>query len=730
MFRIGGIASGMDIDTMVRDLMKAERMPVDKVFQKKVLSEWRRDEYRAINTKLLSFRDATFNMRLQSTYNSKAAKTSNSSILTATTTGSSQEGTYEIKVDNLAKTASLISQGSLSVDPNNKIDPTKTLASQASKFSGEIPTEPFTFSLNGKSFTVDPGKESLNGVLDKINKDTSVGVNAFYDSHTDKVVLTTKSTGESAKISILDGTEGDFLITALALGNRVEPAGITGETLTNAADAVQAYSFSFGGGLVTGDTFTIGDYTLTVGEDSADAAGSATWFVDALNNDADLSQLWTASLNEDGTTVTLTAKEAGSVDPVSLVIETPATVTHQDISTDAVAQKNTLTFTEGSVVTGLKITIGDRTYGVYDSTDPDYLNATADDAKIILGADAVLDIAGMTAMEAKDGFIDFIVSDMGANVTSATATRDGDSIHIEATEAGLAGASAADYYIAMAANDIEVSGTNAQLVINGLTTERESNTFALNGTNITLHAESAGETVRLDVQQDTDKAFNNIMEFVNKYNELIDSLNGKLQEEKFRSYLPLTDEQKDAMSDKEIEKWEERAKSGLLKGDTMLSGILSDMRMVFSSGVEGLEGINSLFDIGITTGSWQENGKLHVDENKLKKALQDNPDQVMALFTNESENTKEKGIARQLYNSVSNGMERITTRAGKAASLYDQSFLSNEIRRYDERIAAMEERLQRVEDRYWRQFTAMEKAMSQMNSQSEWLYQQTMSMNG
>jgi len=492
--------------------MRAERIPLDKLFQRKVLAEWRRDEYRSVNTKLLGLRDAAFNMRLQSSFMIRTAVSSNPAVVTAATTGNSQVRTFEIKVDKLAETAktSTLDDKLLSVNSNNKIDPTQTLASQKVKFrdssgftDGSDNPIQFQFVLNGKSFSVDPSVDSLNSILAKINNDVDVGINAFYDSHTDKVAFTTKATGVSAQITIKGGDPGEPL-------------------------------------------------------------------------------------------------------PISFLTDT-------------------LGLAEG----------------------------------------------------------------------------------------------------------IE-KGDNAELFINNLKTERESNTFNLNGTNFTIHsAQALGESpIRIEIKQDVEKAFDNIMDFVNKYNEIIDSINGKYREPRFRDFLPLTEQQKEGMSEKEIERWEEKAKSGILRGDSMLNSVLSNMRLAMMSTVQGLDGgINSLVQIGINTGAWNENGKLHVNETKLKEALRNNPDQVMALFTNnpadgDSDKNMKLGLARRLYDEANGGILRIVARAGWAASVYDQSFLSNEIRRHEGRINAMEDRLKRVEDRYWKQFTAMEKSLSEMYSQADWLYQQ------
>ncbi|OEF97794.1 hypothetical protein BHF68_13220 [Desulfuribacillus alkaliarsenatis] len=138
------------------------------------------------------------------------------------------------------------------------------------------------------------------------------------------------------------------------------------------------------------------------------------------------------------------------------------------------------------------------------------------------------------------------------------------------------------------------NGKNAKFVLNGLETERKANVFTISGVEYTIKAVT-DNAVTVSSVSDTDAIFDKIKGFVNE----------KLMERRYRDFPPLTNEQRRAMDDKEIEMWEEKAKSGLLRGDHMLSGILTDMRMLISDQVKGLgDGrISSLAQIGITTGS-------------------------------------------------------------------------------------------------------------------------------
>ena len=179
------------------------------------------------------------------------------------------------------------------------------------------------------------------------------------------------------------------------------------------------------------------------------------------------------------------------------------------------------------------------------------------------------------------------------------------------------------------------------------------------------------------------------------------------------------------MSEKDIELWEEKAKSGLLQRDGVLSNAMNALRRIMTSTVDDLE-ISNIFDLGMKTGSYRENGKIYIDEEKLREAIENNPEGVMKLFNNDSEGNL--GIARQLQNELDKTMKSISERAGSSTNLYDQSTIGKTLKNIDDQIFRMEERLARMEDRYWKQFTAMEQALQAMYQQGDWLAQQMMIM--
>src|SRR5690606_31289056 len=132
---------------------------------------------------------------------------------------------------------------------------------------------------------------------------------------------------------------------------------------------------------------------------------------------------------------------------------------------------------------------------------------------------------------------------------------------------------------------------------------RSSNTFEMSGVTFTLKqtfdSTAGGQPISIAVGNDSNQVLENIKAFVTQYNELIADINGKLNENRYRSYKPLTDDEKEELSEKQQEKWEEMARSGLLKGDPILSSVLSTMRLDMSSVIETNGLFKQLASIGI-----------------------------------------------------------------------------------------------------------------------------------
>jgi len=335
---------------------------------------------------------------------------------------------------------------------------------------------------------------------------------------------------------------------------------------------------------------------------------------------------------------------------------------------------------------------------------------------------------------------------------TSTETGTASSVNISDTSGSFLGA-------IMGGTGTSTAGTNAvvKLSLDGSTDEasmitvtRSSNTFTIDGTTYTLNGMASGtqtEGVTIKTALDTDTIYETISGFVTAYNELIGKITGLLNEERNNDYQPLTDTQKDELSDKEIEKWNEKAKAGWLRNDTYLTNIVSALRSSLYNAISSLDGSGEsigliISDIGITTSDYTEEGKLTIDKDTLRAAIAKNAEGILKLFTQES------SVGFSLYNSSENKTTRynesgllwrindiikanINTTGSKGPLV---SLIGNPktgyigTYTYKERINEMEttikklkDKLEEEQERYYAKFTAMETSINSLNAQSSWL---------
>lgn len=282
------------------------------------------------------------------------------------------------------------------------------------------------------------------------------------------------------------------------------------------------------------------------------------------------------------------------------------------------------------------------------------------------------------------------------------------------------------------------SGKNAQYTMNGLEMTSQTNTINKAGYTINLQGtfDNTGTSpISVTATNDTKTMMDKIKEFVTTYNGLVKDLNNSVTEKKYRDYQPLTDEQKKEMSEDEIKMWEEKAKSGLLRNDSIIRDGVSKLRSNFSGAIGGLNDktIDALAEIGITTSKdYRSGGTLEINEEKLNAALEKNPEQVAAIFINtgkaddtetdpvtgETKTIDSRGLVQRLRESIDSFELNIERKAGRSTMTDGQYNIGKSMLDIDKRIERLQDRLVAIEERYWKQFTAMETAINKANQQS------------
>ncbi|HPV01399.1 MAG TPA: flagellar filament capping protein FliD [Clostridiales bacterium] len=732
--------TGLDVDGLVYQLMRVERLKVDAVSRNRQLLVWKQEQYREIISALQNFSNEYFNalkpatdMRNSSIYNAFAVKydgQDTNPYFSVSAVSGAKAGNYIIKNIVTAKTARILGSeaaGHLTGKPLGTLE-----------INSDKGNNVFAVEFNGVKKTIiledDPSdiyalKEDLQNKLDdafgtgKISVDTSEdGTRLIF--RTDKTNTLTFSNTTNNGYSdifnrdlgsgiILTGTNNKFRVTVSPDGSSEEPKvkviELPAGKYENAEDLAQVLR-------------TILDNPeLGFGENSIN--------VKVENNKITLES------SEPNAKVSISAVENGGLEAIGLDSDNNTGKINLNANIYDIRDRFAVPLAIDDENTEISFEINGQTF-TFDAktTSLSQLMAAVNSntaAGVRMSYDSLNDIfiletkeTGATARIMATDSSGGLLASLGLVTTEEIRGRDASITYIDPT----------------------ITDEDDQPVEHVIT--RSTNSFSINGIAFTLQKDFAGE-VELSVSSDPSKAVELIKGFVEKYNELLDKINTKLSEKREYDYQPLTDEQKEAMTEKEIESWEEKAKSGLLSGDNLLRAIVTGFRNAVIASVEGA-GL-TLADIGIRSNSWVDRGKLYVDEEKLKQALAANPNLVIDLFTKQSsvpynsavsnaaarqQRFNESGIIYRIYDVIQDNI-RTTTINGhrgalleKAGMIGDRSLYSNtlyqQIAAYDKKIAELNEELFIKENQYYIQFAQLERLINEMNYQSAWLAQQFM----
>lgn len=810
--RLTGLSSGLDVDSLVKQLMRVEQMKVDKVKQEKTLLEWKRDDYRSAINSIRAFRDEYFdilkpasNMRsitALSAYKTTYNGSDTSSVLTATAGSGAVAGSYTISNIQLAQAAKVVSSTAVSDGMQGS-----SIDINISNISAANDNNKITVTFNGvsKEITLDDSLVGIDAVVSNLNTKLAeafgVGkITVAKDGVGDKITFNTDSTNVlslgyayNGGYNTILGTSISSPVTLDSQNNKFKISLNSGTEYTIAldagtyadADAVMAEVqekinlvpelngkvrvLNQGNYMVLKPIGVMGSATGTL----ANAVISDGEVIDATNK--------TFDVTVDGTTNTITLDEKSYTKNELL---------------SAIQSKLDVAFGSGKVMVSMDEATSKLRFEGISTTDTISLQKKENGGLEALGYSASISSNKLDLTKKLSDIATFFNTDLVA------ADGDGDTYDIEFTINGkefsfnssqtlgeilntINGDSDADvkiYYDQLndkfiaqsksmgAASKVQISdvagngnlmavlglaganatGTDATMTYDdgsgAQVITRASDEFAINGITFSLKENSVGP-IEVKISGDPAKTFELIKGFVDKYNELVDKLNSELGEQRERDYLPLTDEQKDAMSESDIAKWEEKAKSGLLSNDGLLRGFVDDMREKLYNNVDGVS--VSLYSIGITTGTWDKRGKLVIDEAKLKDAITNSPDEVINLFSKQS-NTQyspdmsleeralrdsENGIANRLYDVFEDYIRTTRDDSGKKGLLLEKAGIAGDMSEYANLITedikekellidTMLQRLTDKENNYYKKFTAMETALNQMNSQSSWIAQQ------
>ena len=276
----------------------------------------------------------------------------------------------------------------------------------------------------------------------------------------------------------------------------------------------------------------------------------------------------------------------------------------------------------------------------------------------------------------------------------------------------------------------KIDGCDSEIYLNGIKYTGSSNSYSINGLNITAQVvtdtdgkASDANAISITTSTDTQGIYDKIKDFLSQYNSLINEITSLYNADSAKGYEPLTDDEKDAMSDTEVEKWEQKIKDSLLRRDDNLESLMSAMTSAMSGAVEVNGKKMYLSNFGIKTLGYlnapkNQQNAYHIDGDEDDANSSGNADKLMTAITSDPDTVIDfmQGLASNLYNSVHKKMQ--TSSLSSIYTVYNDKEMASEYSDYTDLIKKWEEKLQDKEDYYYKKFSSMETALSKLNSQT------------
>lgn len=786
--RLGGITSGFDTEAMVTHLLSSYQTRIDKQSQKITKLSWQQSAYQDITKKITEFKNTYFDVLKRDTYlmspstfnkfKADVTATSNADAagLTVSTTSNSSSGSYKIKLNQAAKAST--AQGNSITSGNFKLDLDKALSSA----SGEVKTNDdgsktwtMNFALDvqvgGIRKTISFSADALLGadgnvadkdaakssIIDSLNQKLQESFG--YSGKTSGATGATDANGKEWFLQVKLGSDGkaEFQVGGNASVSVAENKGNFGLAQPKEKVAIST------GSVVTG----VNAFQVEIGGKNVSVAfnGVSSTYYDSkgqTGNEAILAEykeLKTAAYRKSYNLADNEIVSDEQLEKFNYSNEQAAKDKNAASIKEALKGVAGYTFNfDGTYVTAADsngnsvdfsmTSVEGGTLGLTKASVSNKINSgsTLSDLGFKPEADGTykLNINGTEISLDKKSTISSMMSAVNKSAAGVTMTYSSltNSFTLESKEFGGAGkVEVGDTSLGRSLGLVDDNGTvgasegqNAIFEINGQEVYLNDNTYTLDGNTFTFNDNmTIGETYTVNIAKDSTTVKDALKKFVESYNKLIDDVYGYIgkspaKDDDGNTYEPLTNAEKDEMSEDEITKWEEKAKQGVLYNDSTVSTVMSQMRSALYTSVTLDDGSKfGIYNLGIKTSSeWSEHGKLQIDENAFDKAFENNEDAIIKLFTD-----SDTGMMKKL-NSVIDGAVKssgaantrgtLVRKAGKAdSSVTTDSTIYKEMVKMQDRLKELQDRYDTKEEYWWKVFTNMETAMADLNSQTSYI---------
>lgn len=703
--RMSGLSSGMDTEAIVKELMSAQSLKKNKVVKAKTKLEWTQTKWADLNTKLTGlYNNFVTKMQLSTAYKTKKTTISDTSKASVSAKTNAVNGSYTMEVKNIA-TAQYLTGAKIDASATDKlVDLDSSLLNKEISITTGGTTTKF-------AVTADTTLKDFTSALQ------NAGLNASFDDAQKRIFISSKDSGVANTFSI--STSGLSNAEVTARGALCEAAGYSNMSNTNKAsfdEAMQALQTS---GVGTDDynkaLDTIAKLSYDTKKASADTA--AETYVKAKLYSEKYSEyeekaresLKNTYLDDDGNLKTgktqedydkAVAKKADT-DTVSYISsqlkEDDVKLQIEEAAFSGKTEADMADFSEKAVSkyysSGVKAFTGMD--GVDEDSEKTRMAAYTEKYASVTDRNEALSSSALTSLGLADISVDTdgkVTVNGGANDSTNTSIPTGMAL---------------------------IEGSDSKIILNGAELTSSSSVVSANGLEISLTGVTKeNESVTFSVATDTDAIYDSVKSFLKEYNSVMKEMNTLYNADSAKGYEPLTSQEKEAMSDDEVKEWETKIKNSLLRSDSTLGSIINAMRSAMQTTVEYDGGTYALSSLGIMTSTdYTEGGLLHIygdpddsvysaKDDKLKKALEENPDVVITTLT---------GVFGNLRQTMSDKMAG--SKYSSSMSFYNDIKMKSDVKDYESDIKDWEDKLAEMEDAYYSKFTAMETALAKLQSQ-------------
>lgn len=693
--RLSGMVSGMDTESLVSALVSSYKLKKDNLVKAQTKLSWKQEKWKTMNTSIYGFYSGKLSSaRFSTSYNLKTSTVSNDKYAKVSASSSAVSGTQRLKVKQLAATGYLTG-GQITATGGSKVTGSTKLSDIIGTKDGSISVKT---SSGIKSIDI---TEDMN-VSQFVAKLKETGLNANFDDNNGRFFISAKESGK----------DNDFSLTANDANglNALKALGIYTVNDTDKAEYTRLAALTEGSDAY--NTELEGMYTKITAKDTAksyaDKYNAAKDKLDALAADDTWNHTYT--LDE------YVAK---------LKTETPDILNAYDkYKKEKVdSEGNTVKDSDGNVVYEYDTEAMEKD-GVKDeyeaavkkkASNESLIKVYDDNSKVIRDTKDYVTIGddGKAVADASNANVLQEVSDTNADRQAKAKALLDSKIAMASNVTGSASSSGA----------VRITGQDSEIELNGATFTNNSNNYSINGLTIEAMEVTGNDEVTITTNTDVDGIYDMIKGFLKDYNDLVKSVDVAYNAASSKGYEPLTSDEKDAMSDDEVKKWEEKIKDSLLRKDSTLGSVLDTMKNDMAKSFKVGDKSYSLSSFGIATLGYfnspeNETGVYHIDgdkddsktsanTDKLREMISNDPDTVISFFSQ---------LSTQLYTDLGKKMAASST--SSAYTIYNDKQMNTQYSEYNTKISAAEDKVTTWEDYYYSKFSAMESALAKMNAQS------------